>query len=140
MRRRMKRMMAGMGEKKQRLEVATGVEAVHALQAHNRRQQKNLEAEDAAVRKELWGDDGGDDMGDQQTVLGDYVINQTGQQAPQKSLLPLLLAGLVGVGGPLAVGAGVAGHMLIDELLKEKPAPSTPKFQDETVNLRIGKE
>jgi len=136
----MKRMMESIGEKRQKLEVATGIEGLHALQAHNRRQQRNLEAEDRAARKKLWGDDGDQDMGDQQTVLGDYVINQTGQQTPQKSLLPLLLAGLVGVGGPLAVGAGVAGHMLIDELLKEKPAPSTPKFQDETVNLRIGKE
>ena len=85
-----------------------------ALATHQARTQRNLEAEDKAVRTKLWGNDGepaeADQMGGN-TILGDVThptpVIVTGQQSSE---LAKTLAGIAI--GALIPGAGVGGYLL----------------------------
>lgn len=114
--------------------------AVQHMQAIAKDNQRNLEAESSAVRRQLWGSNESkanesDDMGN--TILGDVtnpapiVINQ-----PQSNLLPLALAALAAFGIPTAlIGGAAAAYMLT-----KQPATQTqPTYQDETVSIGLGR-
>ena len=124
---------AAMGRWK--LETLTGLLGIQALQAHAQRQKRNLEAEDRAARKALWGatenqEAESDDM-PQQTILGDYhspqpVVISSGVGG--SSLGPLLAAAL-GMLGPLG---GVAGYFINQAMQKPQPAILNPPAQQTT--------
>lgn len=118
-----------------KLETLTGLLGIQTLQAHAQRQRRNLEAEDRAARKALWGatetqEEESDDM-PQQTILGDYhspqpvVISSGGSNS---SLGPLLAAAL-GMLGPLG---GVAGYFVNQAMQKPQPAILNPPAQQTT--------
>ncbi len=97
-----------------KLETLTGLLAYRGANHHQREQQKNVEAENSRVRKELWGDDrkaeSGDDMGN--TILGDYHPPQvivTGQQS--SGIGSLIGAGILGASLLGIPGAGVAAYL-----------------------------
>jgi hypothetical protein len=122
-----------------KLETLTGLLGIQSLQAHAQRQKRNLEAEDRAARKALWGatetqEAESDDM-PQQTILGDYhspqpvVISSGGSNS---SLGPLLAAAL-GMLGPLG---GVAGYF-VNQAMNQKPQATIlnpPAQQTTTIN------
>lgn len=122
-----------------KLETLTGLLGIQTLQAHAARQKRNLEAEDRAARRALWGatenqEAESDDM-PQQTILGDYhsphpvVISSGGGGS---SLGPLLAAAL-GMLGPLG---GVAGYF-INQAMNQKPQATIvnpPAQQTTTIN------
>lgn len=128
-----------------KLETLTGLLSYRGANHHQREREKNIEAENKRVRKELWGDDSaaatGDDMGN--TILGDYhppqVIVAGGQQSPGigKVLAGAALgASLVGI-----PGAGIAGY-LFNQLQNQKPAEVAPVVSPkdgETVDLGLKK-
>lgn len=121
-----------------KLETLTGLLGIQTLQAHAQRQKRNLEAEDRAARRALWGatetqEAESNDM-PQQTILGDYhspqpvVISSGGGGS---SLGPLLAAAL-GMLGPLG---GVAGYF-INQAISQKPQATilNPPAQQTTIN------
>ena len=113
-----------------KLETLTGLLAYRGANHHQREQQKNVEAENKRVRKELWGDDGkasesGEDMGT--TVLGDYhppqvIIAGQQQSSGLGQLLGAALAGASLLGIP---GAGVAAYLYG----KSQAEPAKPNTQ-----------
>lgn len=118
-----------------KLETLTGLLGIQSLQAHAQRQRRNLEAEDRAARKALWGatesQEQGDDM-PQQTILGDYhspqpVVIASGSGS---SLGPLLAAAL-GMLGPLG---GVAGYFVNQAMSKSQTQIVNPPAQQTTIN------
>jgi hypothetical protein len=122
-----------------KLETLTGLLQYRAANHHQREREKNIEAENSRVRKELWGDDrqetAGDDMGN--TILGDYHPPQvivTGQQ--QSSGIGQLL-GAAAIGASLLgiPGAGVAAYML--GKAQQQPATNTTIEKIEDVGLGL---
>jgi hypothetical protein len=118
--------------------------AVQHMQAIAKDNQRNIEAESAAVRRKLWGSDESkatesDDMGN--TILGDVtnpapiVINQPAPQ--QSNLLPIALAALAGLGIPTAMVGGAAAMYLLNKPAATQPQPQT--YQDETVSIGLGR-
>lgn len=114
-----------------------------ALDAHRRRTDKNIEAEDAAARRALFGEKdnpkASDDMG--QFILGDVtnptpiVVNSPPQQ--QGSGLGKVLAGAAMGAALLGVPfAGVAGFAL--SKLMSPPAPVVPTNPTEDTTVDIG--
>ena len=89
----------------------------------------------------MWGDDSkGEEMGDETMVLGDVinpapVVVQSENKSALSGLAPYLFAGLLGVGGPLAVGAGALGMYLFDKATNQEQLPTT----DETVRIKLGR-
>jgi len=127
------------GLKRGRMELLTGLLGYRNLQAHQQRQAKNLEAEEAAVRRKLWGSkeqpptfDGAEAVaGD--TVLGD--VNHPAPvivQKPASVLGPLVMAVL----GAAVPGAGIAGYVASQYLAA--PAPAT-QMEDESISIGIGR-
>ena len=127
------------GLKRGKMELLTSLLGYRNLQAHQQRQAKNLEAEESAVRRNLWGSneepptfDGGDD------VAGDTVLGDVTHPAPvivQKSagmLGPLVMA-LLGASVP---GAGIAGYVA-SQFFTEQPA--AVEMEDESVTIGIGR-
>ena len=113
-----------------------------SVQHHAEMSRRNQEAENRCVRQQLWGNDGGaegdDDMGD--TILGDVthptpIVVAGGRQS--SSLLPTVLAFAAGA---LIPGAGVAGYLLKDALIKPEVTPApVQEFTDSTVSIGLGK-
>ena len=115
------------------------------LDAHRKRTEKNLNAEEAAVRQKLWGESPGkkeettgDDMGDQ-IVLGDLthptpiIVNQPASNGLGKVLAgAALAAGMIGI-----PGAGIAGYLL-SQMQKDKPV-DVPPFTDESLDVGLGR-
>ena len=115
------------------------------LDAHRKRTEKNLNAEEAAVRQKLWGESPGkkeettgDDMGDQ-IVLGDLthptpiIVNQPASNGLGKMLAgAALAAGMIGI-----PGAGIAGYLL-SQMQKDKPV-DVPPFTDESLDVGLGR-
>lgn len=119
-------------EKKGKLELATGLIGLKGLSFGQKQQEKNQAAEDAFVRRTLWGetketkqDEAEDDVG--HTILGDNIVHQppvivTGQQSSGfGQLLGAALAGASLLGIP---GAGVAAY-LYGKSQAEPQKPST---------------
>jgi hypothetical protein len=123
-----------------KLESLTGLLGIRALQDHQSETQKNLQAENQRIRKELWGYNEpamSDDM-HTQTILGDVnhpaPIVIAGQQSG--SGIGKVLAGLAL--GAMVPAAGVAGYMLSQQ---QTPKPEPPAAQQpvetETVDLGL---
>jgi hypothetical protein len=123
---------------REKLEEWTATLGINALKKHQQRTDRNLDAEDAAVRAQAWDTETGSD--DQEeglvdtTILGDVtnptpvVISQSGNK-----LGPLIAAALLGAGIPLA---GVAGYLLSQS--QATPVPAVEQ-SDESVDLGLGR-
>ena len=106
------------------------------------RTNKSQEAEEAWVRKNLWGATDSetavaedDDMGQKTTVLGDIlqpqppaVINYPPPAKESNNLLPALVLG----------GAMLGGGYLLSQMNKPEP-PKVPSFEDESTSIGLGK-
>lgn len=121
-----------------KVEALTGMLGYKALETHQARTQRNLEAEDKAVRTKLWGNDGGPAEADQMggnTILGDVThptpVIVTGQQS---SGLAKTLAGIAI--GALIPGAGVGGYLL-SQLGNKTASPVIE--QGEHMDLGLGR-
>lgn len=127
---------------KGKLELLTGLIGAKQLEATQREQARNQEAESAWARRELWGDSGqaeADEMGN--TILGDVQyptpIVMQGNQSSLGSLATIAIAGLLGGGG---LAAGLAAPYLLDKLTPdEQPTPVVEPGTDETVSIGFGK-
>jgi len=122
-------------KKRSLLELWAGVIGTKAVEQQAEMSRRNQEAENRAVRRKLWKNDGSDqeddDMGD--TILGDVTIQQPA--APQRSgLSPLVAAAL----GTLIPGVGVAGYFA-NEILQPSEVPAVSPSVDSTVRLGLGR-
>lgn len=99
-----------------KLETLTGLLGIRSLRAHQKESERNMAAENRAVREKLWGESGhtgtGDDVGP--TILGDNIVHQppvivTGQQS--SGLGQLVGAALLGASLLGIPGAGVAAYL-----------------------------
>ena len=117
------------------LELWAGVIGTKAVEQQAEMSRRNQEAENRAVRRKLWKNDGrdqeGDDMGD--TILGDVTIQQPA--APQRSGMSPLLAAALGVALP---GVGIGGFFANQILNPADPAPIVEGV-DTSVKIRLGK-
>lgn len=130
-----------------KLEAMANLVGLRALQSHQQMNQLNQEAENRAVRKKLWGNDGGAN-GEGQAVngtniLGDVtyptpIVMQGGSQSQNGASSLLKTAGLLALGAGMPL-AGVGGYLL-SGLLQDKATPVvTPAPSDgETVDLGLG--
>jgi hypothetical protein len=115
-----------------------GLTAVQSLQANQREQQANQEAESQWVRKNLWGSDvkaGEDDMGT--TILGDitHPAPIIMPPTPQSNIGTIL--GLIGT----IAAAGMGGYMFANSgtqppATEQQPPPS---FDDSTLQLGLSR-
>ena len=115
-----------------------GLTAVQSLQANQREQQANQEAESQWVRKNVWGSDekaGDDDMGT--TILGDitHPAPIIMPPTPQSSIGTII--GLIGT----IAAAGMGGYMFATSgtqppAVEQQPPPS---FDDSTLQLGLGR-
>ena len=119
-----------------KLETLTGLLGVKALQAHQAESQKNVQAENQRIRKDLWGyqePKEGEDV-NSQTILGDVthptpiIIN--GQQSSGALKTLAIIAA-----GALIPGAGIAGY-LASQLLKPTTTETTAP-EDQTLDLGL---
>jgi 2-methylcitrate dehydratase PrpD len=106
-------------------------------------QQKNRQAESAAVRKKAWGVGSGEIMASddemRQTILGDVTHPTPVVIAPQQQTNTLQTAVLAAA---LTAAAGMGGYMLAGKG-ETKPTPSTEQqsvsFDDSSVIIGLGK-
>ena len=135
--------VAKAGISRWKLEALTGLLGIQSLQRHQAETEKNVQAENQRVRKELWGytePEAGEDMANQ-TILGDVThptpIVMAGQQ--QSSVLPALAALAIGM---LIPGAGVAGYVaskLLAPSLSPVDAPIGKPTTDESLDVGLGR-
>jgi hypothetical protein len=122
-------------QKRSLLELWSGVIGTRAVERQAVMSRRNQEAENRAVRRKLWKNDGsdqeGDDMGD--TILGDVSIVQPA--APQSRGLSPLLAAALGAALP---GVGAAGFFANQILNPADPAPIVEGV-DTSVKIGLGK-
>ena len=118
-----------------KLETLTGLLGIKALQNHQAETEKNVQAENQRIRKDLWGyqePKEGEDV-NSQTILGDVthptpiIIN--GQQSSGALKTLAILAA-----GALIPGAGIAGYFA-SQLLK--PTTETTAPEDQTLDLGL---
>jgi hypothetical protein len=122
-----------------KLETLSGLLSYRAANHHQKEREKNIEAENKRVRKELWTDEcerSGEDMG--HTILGDYhppqVVVTGGQQS--SSFGKVLAGAAIGASLLGIPGAGIAGYLFSQMNQKEPPATQ----QDgESVDLGLKK-
>jgi len=123
---------------KAKLNNLAGLTAIQSLQANQREQQANQEAESQWVRKNVWGSNekaGDDDMGT--TILGDitHPAPIIMPPTPQSSIGTIL--GLIGT----IAAAGMGGYMFAnrgaDAPAVEQQSP--PSFDDSTLQLGLGR-
>ena len=118
-------------KKRSLLELWAGVIGTKAVEQQAEMSRRNQEAENRAVRRKLWRNDGGDevdDMGD--TILGDVTIQQP--VATQSRGLSPLLAAAIGMAIP---GVGAAGYF-VNEILNQTAAPATGTDTTTEIGLR----
>jgi len=122
-----------------KLEALTGLLGVKALQAHQAESQKNMQAENQRIRKDLWGyqePKEGEDV-NSQTILGDVthptpiIIN--GQQS---SGLGKVLVGAALGAALLGIPAAGAGFYAASQLIN-KPTTETTTPEDQTLDLGL---
>lgn len=120
-----------------KLEALTGLLGVKALQAHQAESQKNMQAENQRIRKDLWGyqePEEGEDV-NSQTILGDVthptpiIIN--GQQQQSGGVLKTLA---ILAAGALIPGAGIGGYFASQWLNKKPVATET---EDKSLDLGL---
>lgn len=131
-----------------KLETLTGLLGIRSLQNHQAETERNVAAENASVRKSLWGEPPGtkaaegEDM-HTQTILGDVthptpiVIN--GQQSSAGGVAKVL-AGLAI--GSLIPTAGIGGFALSKLLqattrIAESPAAEPKQFTDDSLDIGL---
>jgi hypothetical protein len=121
-----------------RINLLTGVIGSERLKRESDQHFRNREAEEAYVRRTVWGSNEEDGVSEDEsmrdTVLGD-VIHPTPIVYPPKQtspLLPLILGLLLGAGIPLAV---LTGYWLA----RDPANPTSPEFDDSTVNVGLGR-
>jgi hypothetical protein len=119
-----------------KLEALTGLLGIKALQSHQAETEKNVQAENQRIRKDLWGyqePKEGEDV-NSQTILGDVthptpiIIN--GQQSSGALKTIAILAA-----GALIPGAGIAGYFA-SQLLKPTTTETTAP-EDQTLDLGL---
>ena len=119
-----------------KLETLTGLMGIKALQSHQAETEKNVQAENQRIRKDLWGyqePKEGEDV-NSQTILGDVthptpiIIN--GQQSSGALKTLAIIAA-----GALIPGAGIAGY-LASQLLKPTTTETTSP-EDQTLDLGL---
>jgi hypothetical protein len=122
-----------------KLETLTGLLGIKALQSHQAETEKNVQAENQRIRKDLWGyqePQEGEDV-NSQTILGDVthptpiIIN--GQQS---SGLGKLLAGAALGATLLGIPAAGIGGYLASQLLKPATTETTAP-EDQTLDLGL---
>lgn len=120
-----------------KLEALTGLLGVKALQAHQAESQKNMQAENQRIRKDLWGyqePEEGEDV-NSQTILGDVthptpiIIN--GQQQQSGGVLKTLA---ILAAGALIPGAGIGGYLASQWLNQKHVATET---EDKSLDLGL---
>ena len=118
------------------METLTGLMGIRALQSHQAETEKNVQAENQRIRKDLWGyqePKEGEDV-NSQTILGDVthptpiIIN--GQQSSGALKTLAILAA-----GALIPGAGIAGYFA-SQLLKPTTTETTAP-EDQTLDLGL---
>jgi hypothetical protein len=119
-----------------KLETLTGLMGIKALQSHQAETEKNVQAENQRIRKDLWGyqePKEGEDV-NSHTILGDVthptpiIIN--GQQSSGALKTLAILAA-----GALIPGAGIAGYFA-SQLLKPTTTETTAP-EDQTLDLGL---
>ena len=122
-------------QKRSLLELWAGVIGTKAVEQQAEMSRRNQEAENRAVRRKLWRNDGGDQEGDDMggTILGDVTIQQPA--APQSRGLSPLLAAALGAALP---GVGAAGFFANQILNPADPAPIVEGV-DTSVKIGLGK-
>jgi hypothetical protein len=121
-----------------RLNLLTGVIGSEKIKRDIDQSLKNQEAENAHVRKTVWGSDEGNEVADdnmRDTVLGD-IIHPTPiiyPTPPQKQswVGPIVLGALLGCGLPAAAYLGYQAA--------KEPVPSESSFNDESVSIGLGR-
>lgn len=127
-----------------KLELLTGIIGARQMQYEAKSHQRNRDAEEAYVRKNVWGSDESPaadaDMG--HTILGD-VTNPTpiviaGQQRQGLGTLGTLAVGLLGASIP---GLGIAGYLLGNYLANkdQQPAPVVQPNDGDDFSLGLGR-
>lgn len=131
-----KEMLETFYKNKAKLSNLAGLTAVQSIQANQREQQANQEAESQWVRKNLWGSDakaGEDDMGT--TILGDITHPAPIIMPPQSNIGTII--GLIAT----MAAAGMGGYMYANSNTPEAPPaeqqPAT--FDDSTIQLGLGR-
>ena len=120
---------------KGQFEQYSGLEAMRRMKWERQQHAKNREAEEAHVRKHVWGyegnngNSGGDEMAEEFVNFGE-INNQ--HLAPPRSILPAAL-----VASSLLIGSlgGIAAYVTS----QDDNAPGVPTMTDETVRLRLGR-
>lgn len=119
-------------KKRSLLELWAGVIGTKAVEQQAEMSRRNQEAENRAVRRKLWKNDGsdpeGDEMGD--TILGDVTIQQP-VAAQSRGLSPLLAAAI----GMAIPGVGIGGYF-VNEILNQTAAPATGTDTTTEITLR----
>lgn len=122
-------------KKRSLLELWAGVIGTKAVEQQAQMSRQNQEAENRAVRRKLWRNDGSDEEGDEMgdTILGDISIVQP-SAAQSRGVSPLLAAAL----GTMIPGVGAAGFFA-SQLLDDPAAPPAVEFDDTSLMLGLGK-
>ncbi len=119
-------------KKRSLLELWAGVIGTKAVEQQAEMSRRNQEAENRAVRRKLWKNDGsdpeGDEMGD--TILGDVTIQQP-VAAQSRGLSPLLAAAI----GMAIPGVGIGGYF-VNEILNQTAAPTAGTDTTTEITLR----
>ena len=124
-----------------KLESLTGLLGIRALQNHQSETEKNMQAENQRIRKELWGYDSpaaSEDMANQ-TILGD-VTHPTPIviQGQQSSGLGKVLAGAAIGAALLGIpAAGAVGYLASQYLQNPSVVPPTDSIETETIDLGL---
>ncbi len=120
-------------KKRSLLELWAGVIGTKAVEQQAEMSRRNQEAENRAVRRKLWKNDGsdpeGDEMGD--TILGDVTIQQPAA-AQSRGLSPLLAAAI----GMAIPGVGIGGYFA-NAILNQTAAPTAGT--DTTTDITLSK-
>lgn len=127
------------------IERLTSLVGAQFLRNHSKRTNQHLDAESAAVRRQLFGENSepqkADEMGDH-IILGDNTnptpIIITGQQQSSGTLGKVLAGAALGAALIGIPGAGVAGYLLSQMADKTEP-PVVAPVDDNTVGLGLSK-
>ena len=122
-------------KKRSLLELWAGVIGTKAVEQQAEMSRRNQEAENRAVRRKLWKNDGGDEadeMGD--TILGDVTIQQP-VAAQSRGLSPLLAAAL----GMAIPGVGAAGYFASAILNQADTPADATDATDTTIEIGLRK-
>ena len=115
--------------KQGRLKLWAGGPGHQAIEDNHDLQQRNLAAEDAAVRRQLWNEDQSSPTEDdemRQTILGDQTTTHIHQAATSGGLGKLASAALVAGAIATGVGGTLAVPFILNWLKPNVVAPVTP--------------